>query len=470
MRRTATAAPFVGGAIAVACLLASSAPVSAQTSQILGRNWEDAVSAPGVKVGEGTVLHPIAGAETGVVNNVFYEDTGGRTAGVIRIVGELVIATLPPERQENPSAERPAWTPWQGSIYKTYDGPFFRPDEGDGNSENVGAPPKMEFRAGLRAFYEEMLSGADAVRDQRSLGLNANVHLHLFPYETVAFTFDNDLTRAVRPTNFESSGNLNRWINNFRAALRIQAGGRAIVPEFRYTNRIDYFESSNSRFANRVQHNLGAKVNWWLARFTQFYFDGSFGIFGGLGDNTVEGAEFKRSSTPLRLRIGTNTALTEKVSTQAYIGFGKGFYSGGSDFTGVLASAGISYQLNPFGRLGLNYTYDFRDSINANFYTEHRVQATITQQINRLLLEGRGGLHLRHYDGIPMQISSETTRNDVILSLSGVGKYLLRDWLAITASIQLVSDQTEFRSVSDGAMDDPSFTRFEMFGGVAAAF
>ncbi len=465
MRQIVTA---IAGATAVVCLLAPSI-ASAQTSQVLGRNWEDAVSAPGVKIGEGTVLHPVAGAETGIINNVFYEDTDGRTAGVFRIVGELAIATLPPGRQGSDETDKPAWTPWAGGIYQTYDGPFFRTDS-DADSENVGAPPKMEFRAGLRAFYEEMISGTQAVRDQRNLGLNANAHLHLFPYETFAFTIDNDLTRAIRPTNFESSQDLNRWINNFRLGMRIQMGGRAIVPELRYTNRIDYFESSNSRFANRVQHNFGLKVNWWLARFTQFYFDGSFGLFQGLGDNMVDGVEFKRSSSPLRLRLGTNTALTEKVSTQAYIGFGKGFYSSGSDFTGILASIGITYKFNPFGNFGLNYSYDFRDSINSNFYTEHKIAATITQQIDRLLLEGRGGLHLRHYDGIPMTISNESVRNDFIIALSGVGKYLLRDWLAATASIQLASDQTQFRSTSEGNIDDPSFTRFEIFAGMAAAF
>ncbi|HSN25127.1 MAG TPA: hypothetical protein VLT45_02545, partial [Kofleriaceae bacterium] len=30
------------------------------------------VEGPGVKVGEGTVLHPVFGAETGVISNVFY--------------------------------------------------------------------------------------------------------------------------------------------------------------------------------------------------------------------------------------------------------------------------------------------------------------------------------------------------------------------------------------------------------------
>jgi len=463
MRRFSTS--VVAGV--VAGLLTASSYASAQTSQVLGRDWEDVVSAPGVKVGEGTVLHPVAGAETGIISNMFYEDSGGRTAGIFRVVGEVAIATVPPERRD--SGLRPDWNPWQGSAYRTYDGPFFRDDTGDGDGLNEGAPPKLEFRAGMRAFYEEFISGDTQVRDQRNIGLNGNAHAHFNPYGTVPVTVDYDLTRAIRPTNFESSEDLDRWISHFRLGVRFQTGGRAIVPEFRYTNRIDYFESSDSRFANRIQHNFGAKLNWWLARFTQFYADASLGIFSGLGDNSLNGMTFKQSSVPLRLRIGTNTALTEKISTHGYIGFGKGFYSAGQDFTNILFNAGLSYRLNPFGRLRVGYTYDFADSINANFYSEHRLQAAISQQIRRLVVTGKAGLHFRKYFGIPMAVGAPD-RSDFIFSASGVGKYLLRDWIAITGSLQFVTDQTDYVSTIDGSNDDPSFSRFELLGGVAAAF
>ena len=451
----------------VAGLLTATSYASAQTSQVLGRDWEDVVSAPGVKVGEGTVLHPIVGAETGIVSNLFYEETDVRSTGIFRVVGEVAIASVPPERRD--ADIRQNFNPWQGNSYRTYDGPFFRPDSSDDEGANEGAPPKLEFRAGARAFYEEYISGDTQVRDQRNLGLNGNAHAHFNPYGTVPVTLDYDLTRAIRPTNFESSESLDRWISNFRFGIRFQTGGRAIVPEFRYTNRIDYFESENSRFANRIQHNFGAKLNWWLARFTQFYADASLGIFSGLGDNNLGGMEYKRSSLPLRIRIGTNTALTEKLSTRAYLGFGKGFYSGGEDFTNVLANAGIIYKINPFGRLSVGYTYDFADSINSNYYAEHRLEASLTQQIRRLLITGKAGLHLRNYAGIPMAIG-DANRTDLIFVVSGIGKYLIRDWLAITGTTQFVTDQTDYVATGSGFNDDPSFTRFELLGGVAAAF
>ena len=440
----------------------------AQTSQVLGREWEDTVTGAGIKVGESTVMHPVAGVETGVVSNVFYEDDAGRTAGVIRLVGEAAFATLPPERLNDPDRsvyERPLWRKWKGSIYQAYDGPYWRDDNGeddDAEGENVGAPPKLEFRAGVRAFYEEFLSGDESVRGQRNLGLNGNVHVHVNPYETIAFTLDEDLTRAIRPTNFESSGDLDRWINNLRLGLRIQAGGRALVPEFRLHNRIDYFESSNSAFANRVQTTFGGRLNWWYTRHTRVFFDASIGIFGG---GSAQGIQ-KVSSLPLRLILGGRTPFTERTALSVHAGFAKGFYSAGPDFTGPLIAGRFSYAYNDFGNLSFGYRYDFQDSINANYYSGHVIDAKAVQQIDRLVLEGRGEMHLRSYNGIPMAIGAPT-RTDFIFVLRGDAKYLLREWLGLSGSLQFATDQTGYVQASG---DSPSFTRFELFGGIVSAF
>src|ERR1043165_5421314 len=52
------------------------------------------VSGAGIKVGEGTVLQPQVGLETGVVSNVFYQDTGGVTAGLLRLLIEVGTGSL----------------------------------------------------------------------------------------------------------------------------------------------------------------------------------------------------------------------------------------------------------------------------------------------------------------------------------------------------------------------------------------
>src|SRR5438067_1333687 len=62
------------------------------------------VQGNGVKVGESTTVLPIVGVETGFVSNVFYQDTGVVSAGLLRVLGEMGVGSLPQQRlgEENP--------------------------------------------------------------------------------------------------------------------------------------------------------------------------------------------------------------------------------------------------------------------------------------------------------------------------------------------------------------------------------
>ena len=52
------------------------------------------VEGPGFKVGEGTVVHPIFGIETGFVSNVFFTEAKEKPAGVLRLLAQIGIASL----------------------------------------------------------------------------------------------------------------------------------------------------------------------------------------------------------------------------------------------------------------------------------------------------------------------------------------------------------------------------------------
>src|SRR5262249_23302598 len=56
------------------------------------------VSGAGIQVGEGTVLHPQIGIETGVVSNVFYQQDGPVAAGLLRFLAEVSTGSLPVQR------------------------------------------------------------------------------------------------------------------------------------------------------------------------------------------------------------------------------------------------------------------------------------------------------------------------------------------------------------------------------------
>src|SRR5450432_437380 len=53
-----------------------------------------AVEGAGIKVGEGTILRPVLGLETGFVSNVFYQDTNTASGGVLRLLAQIGTGSL----------------------------------------------------------------------------------------------------------------------------------------------------------------------------------------------------------------------------------------------------------------------------------------------------------------------------------------------------------------------------------------
>ena len=401
------------------------------------------VEGPGYKLGEGTVLHPSVGLEGGVVSNVFYEETDPVLSPVLKLLADLDVATLPPER-----------------LGVTDEGNEFGQD---------ATKPKVDFRAGVRLTYTEYLTTNDAAQAQRDLGVAANAALNAFPQGKVSFLLADDFVRDVRPRNFESTGDLDRDINTFRAAITARPGGGAIALSLRYENLIDRFESDQSRFANRLHHTIGARGEWQFLPFTKLELDGSFGFYGQLGSGTGTDLD-KVDSNPLRVQAGLATAITELFTVRVRGGYAQGFYESGADYQGPLIGVELGFRYSPVGRIVLSYDHEYRDSINANFYADHVGKIQIDQQFWRIMttaaIEGR----LRTYEGIPMSLGGATTRDDAILAAMFQARYVAREWLAITGDYRLVIDETDFRYDADGFMDDPSYVRHEVLAGVRAAF
>lgn len=408
------------------------------------------VEGPGIKVGEGTVIHPIFGAETGVISNVFREDDGGATSGILRLIGELGIGTLSPQRLEMA----------QGPLAA-------RTGEEDATASTAPSKGSLEFRADLSVAYDEYLTTNEAVRKQRDLAISAGLRAIALPMSTWSIAFDDQFTRETRPTNFESRSGIDRDINSLRLQLLFQPRLRTLAAALRFENRIDVFEADDHDFANRLQNTIGLRVNWQFLPVTRFYADASLGFFSGLGNDSN-----KVSSMPLRLLLGGQSAITTKTTVNTRIGFGKGFYSSGPDFTNVIFGADIGYRYSPVGRVTFLYDFDFGDSINANYYRDHAFKSTIEQQFAPFVVQGSAELRFRGYRGINQTVDlvGPADRDDLIFALTLGGHYNFRDWFAATLNYSLVTDQTSYEYMTvDGYADDPSYTRQELMVGVRAA-
>jgi hypothetical protein len=416
--------------------------VFALSNLAIAQPVSDVVEGAGVKVGEGTVMHPVLGIESGVIYNVFYEEGGAspRTSGLLRIIGELALGSLPAERLQAPIGEDP-------------------------DSHNYG---DMAFRAELSAQYEEWLTTDDNIQSQRDLSFTALAKGIIYPKRALQFMFSDELRRETRPVNFESAEDTDRDINRFAFEIRYRPPGRTLSGSIGYRNVIDYFEDDDQQFMNRILHQINAGAGWQIFPVTKIYFDGSLGFAGPLGSQST-----RPSSMPLRLNLGIATALTVKSTINARIGFGKGFYETGPDFTNVTGGAQFGYRFSPHGHLAAMYEYDFHDSINANFYRDHALKLKLEQQmLDRFAISAAAEVRFRLYRGIIMEVNStETDRSDVIFSVPLGATYNFRDWIAATLDYKFTTVQTDFRYMADmGVLDDPSYTRHSLMAGVRAAY
>lgn len=416
--------------LASAGVLALSAPLF--SSSALAQ--DASVQGPGYKVSEGTVMHPTVGAETGFISNVFYEDSTPLAAAVLRLTGNLAFASAEVQDSEDTSEGSP------------------------------GEPPKFDFSAGLRMSYEEFLSGDASAQAQRNLGLGADIALTVFPKGKVKFDFTDNFIRTNRPTNFESSSVLSRDVNHFKANVSIQGLESSLRTSFRIENTLDIFESTRSSFANRQQSLVGARVDWQFLPITRFYFDASYGLYGAIGNGT------KVSSTPLRLKAGGDSAITESTTLRVHAGFVKGFYSAGADYTAPIYGAEFGMRYSPVGRVTLGYNHDFQDSINGNFYSDHGLTLKLDQQISRALVSFKADTRLRTYQGLSMLLGGASTRSDFILGLGADAGYEMKEWLALSASYTTQVVTTDYRSTVSGVTDDPSYARHTLMVGATAAF
>ena len=400
------------------------------------------VTGSGVKVGEGTVFHPQIGIETGVVSNVFYQADGPVTAGLLRILAEVGTSSLPNQRLSRQAAE----TDSTSALTATSTGDFL-------------------YSADLFASYDQYLSTNDNVTSQGGLGGGLLLRGIVNPQHPLQFAFQEHFTRVIRATNFESNSATNRDINALDLRLNYMPYGRSLDGFLYYQNTIDVFERTAQQFANRMQNTFGLHVNWRWLPLTQIYVDVSQGYFTGIGSSD------KVSSAPLTLAGGIQTALTLNTTVDAHIGYTNGFYSTGPSYSSLAGGVLLGYRYSPLGRVTASYSYEHQDSINANFYRDHAVQATIEHLVAPFVVFARPELRFRRYEGTVVMGTTGTTRNDTIFGATVGMRYSFRDWIAATLDYQLQDIQTDFRyNAGNGVEVDPSYIRHELLLGVRAAY
>ena len=411
--------------LVASCLMVAASPAFAEGP---------AVEGPGYAISEGVVIHPRAGLETGVISNVFYEDTDVVSAPVLRLLAAFALSNIPPS--DTLALDEQSEAPERSSV---------------------------EFRAGAEVRLEQYLSSNDAVDKQSNVGGEGNLGLTIFPEGSVTLQFDDRFQRTVHPRNFESAGSLSRDVNYLDLGLRFRPGGGALGFKVGYDNLIDVFENDGSSFANRMNHRIKGGIDWQFLPITRFSLNASYGFFGAIGDGT------KVSSNPLRIMLSGSSLLTERTSLRLEAGFAKGFYASGQDFTNAVTAGEFGFRYTDLGRITLAYEYNFRDSVNANFYRDHGFKTKLNQQIGLFLLNAELDIRLRAYRG-GLVMGAPTARDDFIVGgvqrcsiCIGTGsRSLPMSWLSPTAPM-IPGHQATIPATNASRLASASLRLFERY-------
>jgi hypothetical protein len=429
--------------VSLSFLLAAHGVALAQSSDIVISSFdpENAVApdsgfeGPGVKVGEGTVLRPVFGVETGFISNVFYQDVNERAVGVLRLLAQVGTSSLSKERLQSPGG-------------------------GDSEQQNDG---NFSYKANLRASYDLMLTSNDTAQETGGLGLGAQFKGVANQNGRVAFGFDENFVRLIRAANFETDANTNRDINTLSLKLLYQPPDRSVTGFLYYSNTIDIFERSEQSFADRMLNTIGIQPMWrWLPQTTLFA-NLSIGYNTGIGSDAM-----KATSFPLTTTAGVSTLLTLKTTLSAQAGYTNGFYTEGPSFSAPTAGVQLGYRYSPLGRVMASYNWMYQDSVNANFYRDHVARLWVQQFVAPFVLMAQPEVHFRKYEGISA-VAGPPTRDDVIISVIGGIHYNFRNWIGATLEYHFTSVQTDYTYMVDGIVDDPSYLRHQLLLGMRVA-
>jgi hypothetical protein len=396
----------------------------------------DMVEGSGVKIGEGTTLHPAFGAQTGVLSNVFYEETDANAAGVLRLIAQVGAGSMSGLRL----------VPAEVSA--------------TGDDDETQRKGSFEYRAELRLAYDFLLSSNDSVWGAGGLGIGATFRGLTNPRGPVSFGFNENFTRLIRAANFETDANTNRDINTLSLNLLYHPQHRSIAANLYYNNTLDIFERSEQSFADRQMHRFGLRPMWrWLPE-TVVFADVSWGVTTGLGGDAM-----KVTSYPLQAIGGIATLFGAKTTFNLQGGYVNGFYSSGPSYSSVTVSTQLGYRYSPLGRATIAYDLLYQDSVNANYYRDHVLRLNIQQLFAPFVVVAQPEIHFRRYEGITI-VDGPPTRDDVIVSVIAGLHYNFRNSLAATLDYHFSMVSTDYRYMVDATIDDPGFARHQLLAGV----
>jgi hypothetical protein len=419
----------------------------------------------GIRLGE-LELHPGVAAEVGYDSNYFQRsgDEGAPnehpiySAYRLRLTPALMVSTLGPRRRA-----------------------------GDGNH---AAHPKLWFRSGLFASYNELIGGDEELElsEYRSLELGAEAKLALFPAERVGGDLRAAYARTVQPSN--DPGTLNDFDRDTvrgGGGVTYRPGGGLFEWRLGYDARFTYFETDAARHLTNSEHALGTEGRWRFLPKTALLCDTETRLLHYTFHNAV-----RNDGQTIRSRLGLHGLVSNRFAILVLGGWASSYFIATAspvraNYDDFVAHTELKWFLSPrpaeappaaapvdvgLSHLAVGYLRDFSQSYIADYYRRDRVYGNAAFFIDgRTLLEARAGYsYVTHpsFDRAGVSYGGLTEdRVDVEL----FGEYRFADGMALNATARYDASLWDSiisgpdASPGEGYWDNLEYARFTLFLG-----
>lgn len=254
----------------------------------------------------------------------------------------------------------------------------------------------VDFRVqgdlGYRYYvYMDQLDGVatDRVRASRNTvdTLALNAQFVFGPHNPLQLALSDRLNYTERPTYESSIYGFERLENRVGARASFSPGRTRregpLAFSMGYELQTLSFLNSRPEFeiqgrSEKLAHVLSLETRWRFLPKNYLVLDvtyasNNYNDFTPAEGQSATAESLSRDSTPLRAQLGLTGLLTPRFSVFLKAGYANTFNASGETFSGLIALAELTYQLESRLRLSGGYQRDGRDSGFSNFYTLNRV-------------------------------------------------------------------------------------------------
>lgn len=369
-------------------LLATAGVASAQTSTYAGAPpTAISSSARGIRLGDALVLHLGLGTEFGWDSNVFYESKNEANSFYMRLTPNFDLTNRPR------TAHR-----------------------------------QIEFDLHGALNYVEYLTGDATIRSHRQFNVDAGLLAAFFTMSPYNFVVFDNYIRSTQPPYLRAANNLDRDTNEVGVRANLSPGGGRLTFNVGYAFGVDFFEPQPLKDFDLLYHRFDLRASWRFLPKTAIYIAASESLL----YYQHPGTYMHPNSYPFHVDAGLQGLITAKLTLNAWIGYGNGFYVNGPNPNTAIGGLALTWKPTMLSTGTLGYQHDFQNSLLGSYYDLDQVYLSWTQLIWRFTGFIRASYANERFKGIlPMGPSAETNvnRTDNYFTLNARVDYPFKDWL-----------------------------------------